>query len=142
MKKRSSLSRRSFIATTVKAGVAAAVFPAIVPASDPIPDASGVKPLDASDPAIIRSVIGPNEIHLYVSDDQHGNWLDCIKSRKAPIAPAEIGHRACSTCLIHHIAMKTKRKLFWDPVKEHFKNDDDANCMLSRPQRAPYMMDV
>jgi hypothetical protein len=44
--------------------------------------------------------------------------------------------------LIHHIAMKTKRRLYWDPVKEHFKNDDDANCMLSRPQRAPYMMDV
>jgi predicted dehydrogenase len=100
------------------------------------------QPLVASNPKILDSVIGPDEIHLYESADQHGNWLECIKSRKAPIAPAEIGHRACSTCLIHHIAMKTKRKLFWDPVKEHFKNDDDANCMLSRPQRAPYMMDV
>ena len=140
MKKRSSLSRRSFIATTVKAGVAAAVFPAIVPASDPIPDASGVKPLDASDPAIIRSVIGPNEIHLYVSDDQHGNWLDCIASRKAPITNAEIAHRACSACLIHHIAMKLKRKVYWDPAAEKFKNDDEANRMLSRPQRAPYLV--
>jgi predicted dehydrogenase len=100
------------------------------------------KPLVANDPKILDSVIGPDEVHLYQSDDQHGNWLECIKSRKAPIAPAEIGHRACSTCLIHHIAMKTKRRLYWDPVKEHFKNDDDANCMLSRPQRAPYMMDV
>jgi predicted dehydrogenase len=104
--------------------------------------AAAPQPLVASNPKILDSVIGPDEIHLYESADQHGNWLDCIKSRKAPIAPAEIGHRACSTCLIHHIAMKTKRKLFWDPVKEHFKNDDDANCMLSRPQRAPYMMDV
>ena len=100
------------------------------------------KPLIASDPKILDSVIGPDEIHLYESSDQHGNWLECIKSRKAPTAPAEVGHRACSTCLIHHIAMKTKRRLHWDPVKEHFKNDDDANCMLSRPQRAPYMMDV
>jgi hypothetical protein len=100
------------------------------------------QPLLASDPKILGSVIGPGEVHLYQSDDQHGNWLDCIKSRKAPTAPAEIGHRACSTCLIHHIAMKTRRRLSWDPVKEHFKNDDDANCMLSRPQRAPYMMDV
>jgi predicted dehydrogenase len=104
--------------------------------------AAAPQPLVASNPKILDSVIGPGEIHLYESADQHGNWLDCIKSRKAPTAPAEIGHRACSTCLIHHIAMKTKRKLFWDPVKEHFKNDDDANCMLSRPQRAPYMMDV
>ena len=104
--------------------------------------AAAPQPLVASNPKILDSVIGPDEVHLYQSNDQHGNWLDCIKSRKAPIAPAEIGHRACSTCLIHHIAMKTKRRLYWDPVKEHFKNDDDANCMLSRPQRAPYMMDV
>jgi hypothetical protein len=100
------------------------------------------QPLVASNPKILDSVIGPDEIHLYKSNDQHGNWLECIKSRKAPTAPSEIGHRACSTCLIHHIAMKTKRRLYWDPVKEHFKNDDEANCMLSRPQRAPYMMDV
>jgi predicted dehydrogenase len=104
--------------------------------------AAAPQPLVASNPKILDSVIGPDEVHLYQSADQHGNWLECIKSRKAPIAPAEIGHRACSTCLIHHIAMKTKRRLYWDPVKEHFKNDDEANCMLSRPQRAPYMMDV
>jgi predicted dehydrogenase len=104
--------------------------------------AAAPQPLTASDPKILDSVIGPDEVHLYQSNDQHGNWLECIKSRKAPTAPAEIGHRACSTCLIHHIAMKTKRWLYWDPIKEHFKNDDEANCMLSRPQRAPYMMDA
>jgi predicted dehydrogenase len=101
-----------------------------------------IEPLMASDPKILDSVIGPNEVHLYQSDDQHGNWLDCIKSRKAPTAPAEIGHRACSTCLLHHIAMKTKRRLHWDPVKERFINDDAANAMLSRPQRPPYVMSV
>jgi predicted dehydrogenase len=104
--------------------------------------AAAPQPLTSSSPKILDSVIGPDEVHLYQSNDQHGNWLECIKSRKAPTAPAEIGHRACSTCLIHHIAMKTKRKLYWDPIKEHFKNDDEANCMLSRPQRAPYMMDA
>ncbi len=101
-----------------------------------------IEPLMASDPKILDSVIGPNEVHLYQSDDQHGNWLECIKSRKAPTAPAEIGHRACSTCLLHHIAMKTKRHLHWDPAKERFVNDDAANAMLSRPQRAPYVMSV
>jgi predicted dehydrogenase len=99
-----------------------------------------IEPLMASDPKILDSVIGPGEVHLYQSDDQHGNWLDCIKSRKAPTAPAEIGHRACSTCLLHHIAMKTKRHLHWDPAKERFINDDAANALLSRPQRAPYVM--
>jgi predicted dehydrogenase len=98
-----------------------------------------IQPLVASDPKILDSVIGPSEIHLYQSDDQHGNWLDCIRTRRQPIAPVEIGHRACSTCLIHHIAMKAKRRLYWDPQKERFKNDDAANALLSRPQRAPYV---
>ena len=110
------------------------------PTAKPGDPAPNIVPLQASDPAILESVIGANETHLYTSDDQHGNWLDCIHSRKAPVAPAELGHRACSTCLLHHIAMKTKRRLHWDPVAERFKNDDDANAMLSRPQRAGYTL--
>ena len=105
--------------------------------SDPIPQGPGQKPLEASDPKILTSVIGPNEIHLYVSQNQQGNWLECIKSRKEPISPIEIGHRACTVCLVTHIAMKLGRKLEWDPDKELF-NDAEANSMLSRPQRAPY----
>jgi predicted dehydrogenase len=97
-----------------------------------------IEPLMASDPKILDSVIGPDEIHLYTASEQHLNWLECIRTRQQPTAPVEIGHRACSTCLLHHIAMKTKRKLYWDPERERFKNDDDANAMLSRPQRSPY----
>jgi predicted dehydrogenase len=111
-----------------------------VTASDPGGKPVTLQPLMASNAKILESVIGPEEVHLYQSDDQHGNWLDCIRSRKIPIAPAEIGHRACSTCLVHHIAMKTGRRLHWDPVRERFHNDDEANSMLSRPQRFPYVM--
>jgi myo-inositol 2-dehydrogenase/D-chiro-inositol 1-dehydrogenase len=110
-------------------------------ASDPVAVNNNAKALDASDPKILTSVIGPNEIHLYESNSQQGNWLDCIKSRKEPISPVEIGHRACSVCLVTHISMKLGRKLKWDPAKEKFINDDEANKMLSRPQRAPYGTD-
>jgi predicted dehydrogenase len=106
-------------------------------ASDPVP-VDGVKPLDASDLKIIKSEIGPNEIHLYKSSDQHLNWLECIKSGKPTVVPVEVAHRTCSACLVHHIAMKLKRKVYWDPAKEAFKNDEEANKMLSRPSRAPY----
>jgi len=51
-----------------------------------------------------------------------------------------VAHRACSACLLHHIAMRAKRKLYWDPVHERFKNDDAANALLSRPQRFPYVV--
>ncbi len=107
-------------------------------ASDPVAKQRSSRALDASDKKILSSVIGENETHLYVSDDQHGNWLDCIKSRKEPISPVEIGHRACTVCLITHIAMKLSRKLTWNPDTERFVNDDEANSMLSRPQRAAY----
>lgn len=108
--------------------------------SDPAKKLMDPQALAASDPKILTSEIGPNEIHLYKSDDQHGNWLECIRTRQQPISPAEMGHRACSTCLVNHIAMKLKRKLYWDPQRERFRNDDEANSMLSRPQRWPYIM--
>ena len=84
-------------------------------------------------------MIGLDEVHLYKSTDKHGNWLDCILSRQAPISPVEMGHRACSTCLVHHIAMHSEGKhLHWDPERERFQKDEAANARLSRPQRAPY----
>jgi predicted dehydrogenase len=108
-------------------------------ASDPIPTGKNkVLPLTASNNKIITSVIGENEINLYKSADQHGNWLESIISRKQPISPVEIGHRSCSTCLLHHIAMKLKRKIYWDPMNERFLNDDEANALLNRPHRFPY----
>jgi predicted dehydrogenase len=108
--------------------------------TDPIPDTNGVKSLEASDPKILTSIIGKNEIHLTESSDHHGNWLESIKSRKQPIAPVEVAHRACSACLLHHIAMKLKRKVYWNPDKEEFTNDAEANAMISREMRAPYKL--
>ncbi|MBN1482848.1 gfo/Idh/MocA family oxidoreductase [candidate division KSB1 bacterium] len=112
-----------------------------VTASDPVAKSENAKALTASDPKILESKIGADEIHLQVSEEQHGDWLNSIKTRKPPVAPAEVGVRACTNCLISHIAMKLPRKLYWDPQNERFINDDEANAMLSRPQRFPYGTD-
>jgi len=109
--------------------------------SDPVDNAPVNKAFNASDKKILHSKIGPDEIHLYNSKEQHLNWLECIKSRNQPVAPVEIAHRSCSACLLSHIAMKLPRKLYWDPNKEKFKNDNEANSMLHRPQRFPYGTD-
>jgi predicted dehydrogenase len=111
-----------------------------VTASDPAAKLKDAQALSASDPRIITSVIGPREVHLYESKEHHGNWLECVRTRRSPIAPIEVAHRSCSACLIHQIAMKLKRKVYWDPTKERFKNDDEANAMLSRGQRSPYVI--
>jgi len=110
-------------------------------ASDPVSQEKSAQALNASDPKILTSVIGENETHLEKIEDQHGNWLDAIKTRKAPISPIEKGHKACTICLISDIAMQFDRKLNWNPETEMFVNDDEANAMLHRTQRKPYGTD-
>lgn len=113
-----------------------------VTGSDPASNLTNPKALDASDRAILTSVIGPDEIHLIESADHHGNWLDAIRTRQLPLAPAEVGHRSCTACLLHHMAMKAGRRLHWDPRRERFRNDDEANTWVSRPQRWPYVIEA
>jgi predicted dehydrogenase len=96
------------------------------------------KALQASDAKILSPLTENDPVRLYKSSDHHGNWLECIRSRQLNITPAEVAHRSCSACLLQHIAMKLNRTLYWDPVLERFKNDDEANSMIARPQRPPY----
>jgi predicted dehydrogenase len=107
-------------------------------ASDPVSKDASSKALDASDPRILNSIIGVDEIQLQRSTAHHGNWLGAIQENNELLSPAEIGHRSCSVCLVSHIAMKLGRKLEWDAKSETFVNDSEANSHLSRPQRAPY----
>jgi len=92
----------------------------------------------ASSPKILKSQIDPGELHLYRSSDHHLDWLRSIQTRKPAATNPEQAHRATSACAIGWIAMKLGRKLRWDPVKEAFLDDDEANAMRSRTQRAPY----
>jgi predicted dehydrogenase len=98
-------------------------------------------------PESLRStVIGPNEIHLPVSNrartaakpgayyaDHVRNFLDCVKTRAEPIEPVEVGHRTASLCHLGNISIQRMKRLEWDPEAEQFLNDDRANTMLSRP---------
>ncbi|HEY1495919.1 MAG TPA: Gfo/Idh/MocA family oxidoreductase [Candidatus Solibacter sp.] len=99
--------------------------------------------IGASDPRILRDGIKPGEIHLHESpkNDHHLDWLTSVQTRKPNAAPAEIGHRSCSACLLAHAGMKLGRPLKWDPAKESFVNDAAANALLARGQRAPYGTD-
>ncbi len=113
----------------------------VASSSDPVAQSNNSKALDASDPRILQSEIGENEIRLTRSTEHHGNWLDAIQGKGELLSPVEIGHRACSVCLVSHIAMKLGRKLEWNPAQEVFVNDIEANSYLSRPQRRPWGTD-
>jgi predicted dehydrogenase len=96
---------------------------------------------DASSKEILNSEIGPNEIHLYRSDHHFRNFIDCVVSRKEPVAPAEVAHRSITICHLGNIAMRLgKSSLKWDPAKERIVGDAEANKMLSRPYRKPWKL--
>lgn len=96
---------------------------------------------EASSPEILRSPIGPGDVRLRTcAGREQRDFLDCIKTRSPTYAPAETGHRTATICHIGNIAMILGRKLHWDPEAERFANDEQANAMLSRPMRAPWVL--
>lgn len=88
--------------------------------------------------SLIREVIGPEEVRLEQSSDHAQNFLDCMRTRRRPIADVEVGHRTVSVCHLGNIAMLLDRKIQWDPAREVFVNDPDAERLKSRPRRAPW----
>jgi hypothetical protein len=66
------------------------------------------------------------------------NFLDCVKSRKQPVADLESGHRVVTTCHLANLSLKTGRKIVWDGEKEQAVGDDEVNQMLTRPYRKPW----
>ncbi len=97
--------------------------------------------ITASDPKLIEDPLPGNATRLYVSNNQMANFFECIHTGKPTVCPAEVGHRSATVCHIGVIALRTGKKLGWDPVAEVF-NDPEANKMLSRPMRAPWKLEV
>lgn len=92
----------------------------------------------ASSEEIYYSKIGDKELKLYESSDHYRNFIDCVLSRKEPIAPVEKAHRSITVGHLGNIAMILGEDLEWDPKKERFKNNEKANRMLQREMRAPW----
>lgn len=77
-------------------------------------------------------------IRLYKSDNHMQNFFDCIASRKDPIMNVENGHRVATFCHLGNIARWLGRPIKWDPVKEEFPGDAEANEYLDTPKRPGY----
>jgi predicted dehydrogenase len=84
-----------------------------------------------SDPAnIATATLQPGEQRLYESNDHYADWLNACRNGTKPICPAEVGHRSNSVCALANIAYQLRRPLVWNPRKERFKGDKEANSLL------------
>lgn len=96
--------------------------------------------LNASRDDILETPLPANALRLEVSNDHMGNFFDCVRSRKSPVAPVEVGHRSASIGHLIVIALRTGRKYQWDPAREEFigENAKEGNAHLTRPMRQPH----
>jgi predicted dehydrogenase len=96
--------------------------------------------IKASSDKLLHEPLPAGATRLYVSDNHMRNFLDCVRTRKPTICPADVGFRSVTVCHVGVIALRTGKKLRWDPVAERF-DDDEANRMLSRPMRSPWKLE-
>jgi hypothetical protein len=92
--------------------------------------------------SLLEEPLPADAVRLYVSNDHMGNFLEGVRTRKATVCPAEVGHRSVTVCHLGVIALRSGKKLKWDPAQEVFVGDDEANKWLSRPMRAPWKLEA
>ncbi len=86
--------------------------------------------LKASEDRWLAADFKPGEIKVYRSDNHTRNFLDCVKSRKPCIAPAETAHRSITPGHLAYVSAQLGRPLDWDPQAERVTGDDEANKIL------------
>ena len=95
----------------------------------------------ASDEALLSVEMKSEDTHLYHSRDHRRDFLNCVKTRQRPVCDVEIGHSSLVACLTSEICMRLGRSLEYDPRRERFHDDREANQLLSRPMRGPWKVE-
>jgi hypothetical protein len=88
----------------------------------------------------LQTPLGPGNVRLNRHRNHREDFIHCVKTRETPIADVEIGHRTSTICQLGNICHQLDRRLKWDPVKEEFVNDAEANRLLSRSMRGEWRL--
>jgi predicted dehydrogenase len=94
--------------------------------------------LTADPPGLLSETFSPGEIKAGRSPGHHRDFLNAVRSRRQPVAPAEAGHRTATLCHLINAAMILNRPLRWDPEKETVQGDDEALRLILKPMRPPW----
>jgi len=95
--------------------------------------------IEASDPALLADPLPDNAVRLPISTSHTGNWVECLRTRQRPICDVEVGHRSATVCHLGNLSLRLGNvPLDWDPKKEEFRNNRDANRLRGRVMRKPW----
>jgi predicted dehydrogenase len=112
--------------------------------------------------SLMRTIIGPNDkqvisgldysleaiqagnpaLHAAAPSDHRTNFLDAIRTGRPNVSPVDVAAHDEMIAQMADIAVRLKRKLHWDPIKEEFINDEQANRRLAKPARGPWRLEV
>jgi hypothetical protein len=103
--------------------------------------ADGYSKPDVSDPAMLADF--NTIVRDYVAETRRPlnhvrDLLDCVKTRRQTISNPTVSHRSMSIVHCANISLWLGRSLKWDPAKEEFINDAEANKLRSRAMREPW----
>jgi predicted dehydrogenase len=96
--------------------------------------------LESTPASILETPLTERDRRVTPSSNHRRNWLDCLRSRQDPICPAEIGSRSAAVCHLANIGYALRRPLTWDPTKEEFPTDSEANKLVSEAVREPWKL--
>jgi predicted dehydrogenase len=96
--------------------------------------------IESTPAAVLAEPLTDKDRRVYFSDNHLRNWLDCLRSSKDPICPAEIGARSAAICHLANIGYALRRPLKWDPAAEQFLGDREANQLLNYTMRQPWTL--
>jgi hypothetical protein len=96
--------------------------------------------MDAHPKSLLREIIRPGEVHLLQSNDHYQNFIDAVKRRTQPASPIDSAVQSDFISHLSDIAIRTGRKIAWDPAREAILGDEPASRMLTRPMRSPWTL--
>ena len=91
---------------------------------------------------LLNVKLKPTDTKLYVSESHENNWITSAKKGSKPICDVEVGHRTATICHIANLAYEFRRPLNWDPIKEEFIDDFEANLRRGKQYRKPYELKI
>ena len=90
--------------------------------------------------SLCEAKLGPNAVRLPVGSGQERNFIECVRTRRQPVCDIDDAVRTDSLCHISDIAIRTGRRIVWDPIKEEIIGDEEASRRLSRAMRVPWQI--